>query len=141
SSGRRFARSDSSATRAARFADRTDANVATASTSVPPAVASEEIVTQSATRVILRASGGAILAAVDFTEILRHRRMVRNYTDEPVSREALERIARAGRRAPSGGFSQGVRMVVVTDPEMRRLVAELGDEPYYLERGHEPWIS
>jgi hypothetical protein len=39
--------SDCSATRAARFADRTDAKVAIASTSVPPAVASEETVAQS----------------------------------------------------------------------------------------------
>lgn len=41
--------SESSAVRAARFDDRTAANVATARTSVPPAVASDEIVTQSAT--------------------------------------------------------------------------------------------
>jgi hypothetical protein len=34
--------------RADRFADRTAANVAAASTSVPPAVANEEIVAQSA---------------------------------------------------------------------------------------------
>ena len=39
---------DFSATRAERLADLTELNVATASTSVPPAVASEEIVTQSA---------------------------------------------------------------------------------------------
>ncbi len=67
--------------------------------------------------------------------------MVRNYTDEPVDREAVERIVAAGRRAPSGGFSQGVRFVVVTAAETRRRIAELADEPYYLERGHEPWIS
>jgi Fe-S-cluster-containing dehydrogenase component len=36
-----------SATRAARFADLTDANVASASTSVPPAVASEATVDHS----------------------------------------------------------------------------------------------
>src|SRR5437016_1701684 len=48
SNGRSPARSDSSATRAAWLADRTDMNVAPASTSVPPAVASDEIVTQSA---------------------------------------------------------------------------------------------
>lgn len=48
STGRRPTSSDCSATRADRFADRTELNVATASTRVPPAVASEEIVTQSA---------------------------------------------------------------------------------------------
>jgi hypothetical protein len=46
--GRKPASSDRSAVRAARFAERTDANVDTARTSVPPAVAREEIVTQSA---------------------------------------------------------------------------------------------
>ena len=40
--------SDCSATRAERLADLTELNVAIASTSVPPAVASDEIVTQSA---------------------------------------------------------------------------------------------
>src|SRR5450631_2703860 len=48
--GRRPSRSDRSATRAARFADRVDENVAKASTSVPPAVANDEIVTQSGMR-------------------------------------------------------------------------------------------
>jgi FMN reductase [NAD(P)H] len=78
---------------------------------------------------------------MDFEEILRRRKMVRNYTDEPVGREAVERIVTRGRRASSGGFSQGVRFVVVTDAETRGKIAELADEPYYVERGHEPWIS
>ena len=67
--------------------------------------------------------------------------MVRNYTDEPVPREVVERIVARGRKAPSGGFSQGLRMVVVTDAETRSRVAELADEPEYLELGFEPWIS
>ena len=50
SSGRMPASNASSATRDERLAERTDANVAAASTSVPPAVASDEMVTQSATR-------------------------------------------------------------------------------------------
>jgi len=48
--GLRPANSDCSATRAARFADRVAENVAIASTSVPPAVASEATVDQSAIR-------------------------------------------------------------------------------------------
>ena len=50
SSGRWVASSDRSARRDERLAERTDANVAPARTSVPPAVARAEIVTQSATR-------------------------------------------------------------------------------------------
>src|SRR5689334_24076797 len=48
SSGRSPTRSDCSATRAARFADFTELNVAAARTSVPPALAIAEMVTQSA---------------------------------------------------------------------------------------------
>src|SRR5215468_2222893 len=49
SNGRWLARRDCSATRAARLAERTEATVTPASTSVPPAEARAEIVTQSAT--------------------------------------------------------------------------------------------
>ena len=50
SSDRSAVRADCSAVRADRFDDRTDANVATASTSVPAAVPSDEIVSQLAIR-------------------------------------------------------------------------------------------
>jgi hypothetical protein len=61
STGRSPESSARSATRAERLADFTELNVATASTSVPPAVAKEEIVTQSAIRA--DASPGAPAAA------------------------------------------------------------------------------
>jgi FMN reductase [NAD(P)H] len=68
--------------------------------------------------------------------------MVRNYTEEPVPREVIDRIVDRGRRAPSGGFSQGNRFVVVTDPETRRRIAELADEEkYVVASGLEPWIT
>jgi nitroreductase len=76
-----------------------------------------------------------------FEEVLRRRKAVRNYLPEPVEREVLERIVARGRRAPSGGFSQGLRLVVVTDPDLRRRIAELADEADYVARGFEPWIS
>jgi FMN reductase [NAD(P)H] len=79
---------------------------------------------------------------MDFSDVMRRRRMVRNYTDEPVPREVLERIVDRGRRAPSGGFSQGNRFVVVTDQAMRARIAELADEEHYVvASGLEPWIT
>jgi FMN reductase [NAD(P)H] len=78
---------------------------------------------------------------MEFADVLRRRKMVRSYTDEPVDREAVERIVARGRKAPSGGFSQGVRMVVVTEEVTRGRIAELANETYYVERGLEPWIS
>ena len=79
---------------------------------------------------------------MEFSEVVRRRRMVRNYDpDKPVSRESLERIAAAAQRAPSAGFSQGQRLVVVTDPEQRRRIADICHEPEYVEAGFDPWVS
>ena len=79
---------------------------------------------------------------MDFADVLKRRKMVRNYTDEPVERAAIERVVAAGRKAPSGGFSQGVRFVVVTEQATRSRVAELADEAKYVTAaGLEPWIT
>lgn len=67
--------------------------------------------------------------------------MVRNYTDEPVSREALDRIAAAALRAPSAGNSQAIAVVVVTDESIRREIAALAEESAYVKAGFDPWIS
>jgi nitroreductase len=78
---------------------------------------------------------------MEFREVVRKRRMVRNYTDEPVDPEALERILHAAVRTPSAGFSQGQRFVVVTDTEARHAVARAGGETSYVDQGFDPWIS
>src|SRR5215212_6932242 len=49
--------------------------------------------------------------------------MHRAFLPDPIPREQVERIARVIRRAPSGGFSQGQSIVVVTDPETRAEIA------------------
>jgi len=72
-------------------------------------------------------------------ELLKKRRMVRHYTGERVPREALERIAATVRRAPSGGFSQGQRLLVVDDPDLLARIAALGDDDPV--EGVEPWLE
>ena len=78
---------------------------------------------------------------MNFSEVIRKRRMVRNFTDEPVPDDAIERIIAAGQRAPSAGFSQGVSYVVVTDPETRKAIGEIAGEEGYVETGFDPFIS
>lgn len=67
--------------------------------------------------------------------------MVRSYTAEPVDHDAVDRIVDAAVRAPSAGFSQGQRFVIVTDAATRRAVADAAGESGYLEKGFDPWIS
>ncbi|MDX1615822.1 MAG: nitroreductase family protein [Candidatus Promineifilaceae bacterium] len=78
---------------------------------------------------------------MEFSEILKHRRMVRNYTDQPVERAAVERILDAARRAPSAGFTQGQSFVVVTAAERRKAVAVACGEAVYVDKDFDPWIS
>jgi nitroreductase len=56
-------------------------------------------------------------------DAIRARRNVREYTDRHITREDLERILEAGRRAPSSQNWQPWSFVVVTDRE--QLVEQL----------------
>ncbi len=78
---------------------------------------------------------------MELADILKRRRMVRSYLPDPVPREAIERIVATVRRAPSGGFSQGHRLVVVTEAETRRELARLAGEDEYVAAGGQAWIS
>lgn len=78
---------------------------------------------------------------MEFQQVLARRRMVRNYTDDPVEKSKLARIAAAALRAPSAGNSQAIGVVVVEDAALRDEIARLADEPAYVEMGFDPWIS
>jgi nitroreductase len=79
---------------------------------------------------------------MDLADILRRRKMVRNYTDEPVPRDVVERIVARARKAPTAGFSQGLRFVVVTEPAIRKAVAVAGGEDWYRKGDHpSTWLS
>ncbi len=56
---------------------------------------------------------------MEYREILRRRRMVRHFLDEPVDDGAVQRILAAALRAPSAGYSQGYGLLVLTEPEDR----------------------
>ncbi len=78
---------------------------------------------------------------MDFADILKQRRMVRHYESNEVPREQIERIVRTVRRAPSGGFSQGQRLIVVTNADTRAEIAALLKEDEWVAQGREPWLS
>ena len=67
---------------------------------------------------------------MEFRDILARRRMHRAFEPTPISREVVERIVGVIRRAPSGGFTQGSSIVVVTDEDKRRqIAAAFADHP------------
>ena len=78
---------------------------------------------------------------MDFVDVVMKRRAVRRFEDGGVDRDVIERIARLAQRTPSAGFSQGQRLIVVTEPDRRREVARLLGEEEYEDLGMGPWIS
>ncbi|HEX8870546.1 MAG TPA: nitroreductase family protein [Lentzea sp.] len=58
---------------------------------------------------------------MEFQDVVRRRRMVRKFTDEPVSDEAIQRIMRNAVRGPSAGFSQGQGFLVLQGESLKRL--------------------
>jgi nitroreductase len=71
---------------------------------------------------------------VELRDILARRRMVRAYRPDAVPRDAIERIVSTVRRAPSAGFSQGQRLLVVTEQQTRDRIGELlGDRQWVSE--------
>lgn len=78
---------------------------------------------------------------MDFTDVVRKRRMVRNYLPDPIDVDVIDRIVEAGVKAPSAGFTQGQSFVVVRSEERRQRIAELAGEARYVEMGFDPWIS
>jgi nitroreductase len=63
-------------------------------------------------------------------EVMRCTPSTRDFTDEPVPRDVLERVLDNARYAPSGGNRQGWRVIVITDPDIRRRLRELYREPW-----------
>ena len=75
---------------------------------------------------------------MEFQEVVRRRRMVRNYDpDRPVPAEVRERLLANALRAPSAGFSQGWAFLVLesADERARYWAATVtSDEP-------DPWLT
>jgi len=61
-------------------------------------------------------------------EAMEKRYSVRDYTDQPVEKEKLERVLNAARIAPSAGNRQDWKFVVVTDTELRKEMAAAADQ-------------
>ncbi len=78
---------------------------------------------------------------MEFAEVVRKRRMVRNFSPEPVAPETIARILALARHAPSAGFTQGQSFVVVTDAETKRAIARLCGEEEYVTGGFHPFVS
>ena len=78
---------------------------------------------------------------MEFDQVVRKRRMRRNFTGEPVSPEVLDRMFDLARRAPSAGYSQGQNFILITREDLRLAVAKMVGEEGYVDMGFDPFLS
>ena len=81
---------------------------------------------------------------VDIYDVMRTTFAVREYTDDPLPDDVLERILDNARFAPSGGNRQGAHVIVIRDRSTREALAELslkGARRYaaQMANGESPW--
>ena len=65
---------------------------------------------------------------MDFTEVIKTRRSHRKFADEKVPEDVLKRILEAACLAPTWSNKQGVRYIVVDDPEQLKKLGEAGQK-------------
>lgn len=66
---------------------------------------------------------------MEFREVVRRRRMVREFDTKPIPDDVLRSVLEAARHAPSGGFSQGFDFVVLAKPEEVEWFCRTTDDP------------
>jgi nitroreductase len=79
----------------------------------------------------------------EFYELMNRRRTVRDYSDESVPFEIIEKAIKTAGTAPSGANMQPWRFVVVKDPDVKRqirIAAEEEEFESYHKRMPERWL-
>lgn len=82
--------------------------------------------------------------ARSFSDELRRRRTVRDFSDRPVPREIVEHCLLAAGSAPNGANHQPWHFVAVGNPEVKREIreaAEKEEEFFYSGRAPDEWLS
>jgi nitroreductase len=82
--------------------------------------------------------------AREFYETMQRRRTIRDFSDRPVAREAIEYCIRVAGTAPSGANLQPWHFVAVSDPKIKheiRVAAEIEERQFYAHRAPKPWLE
>jgi nitroreductase len=83
-------------------------------------------------------------AARAFYNVMRRRRSVRMFSDQPVSRETIRALIQTAGSAPSGANKQPWRFVCVSDPVTKKRIregAEAEERAFYQGRANEQWLK
>lgn len=83
-------------------------------------------------------------AASEFYDVMRKRHTVRDYTDQPVPRDIIERCIKTAGTAPSGANHQPWHFVAVANPALKQRIREEAEEEerrFYEGGAGDEWIK
>lgn len=87
----------------------------------------------------------AIAARVDaFRELMRTRRTVRHFSNQPIAREVIEQCVMVAGGAPSGANLQPWHFVIVSDQAIKQQIrhaAEEEEREFYSRRAPQEWLD
>lgn len=78
---------------------------------------------------------------MEFRDVVLKRRMVRKFSDQTVDPSSIDRIVDLARRGPSAGFTQGQDFILITEPDLKKAIADICGEHNYVAAGFDPFIS
>ena len=89
-------------------------------------------------------SDESIQRSADFLAMMRKRRTIRQFSDDPVPIEIVENAIAAAGTAPSGANQQPWRYVVISNPEIKQKIREAAEEEEkesYAHRMSDEWLE
>lgn len=87
---------------------------------------------------------GAKVTAKDFYEHMNHRRTVRHYSPEPVSRSIIENCIKTAGTAPSGAHQQPWHFCAISSPQAKQTIrqaAEKEEQEFYAGKASPEWLK
>jgi nitroreductase len=80
----------------------------------------------------------------EFYNLVKQRRTIREFSENPVPREVIDNCICAAGTAPSGANLQPWHFVVISDPAIKkqiRIAAEKEEEEFYTHRAPKEWLE
>jgi nitroreductase len=71
---------------------------------------------------------------MEFDDVVRKRRMTRQFSPDPIRSELLDELLKTGTRAPSAGYTQGIDLVVLTSDEARSRFWQVASDGSWRDR-------
>jgi nitroreductase len=71
---------------------------------------------------------------MDFNEVIRKRKMIREYDSKQVSDEIIRKLIRNAHSAPSAGHTQVQEFIIVKAPAIKKKLRKVAVDQEYVER-------